>query len=247
MLPKHLKRAGIGDVGRPGFRYTAWRGPAFGLMAALLSSVGLLGAAPTNSECLECHSEKGLVKTNLAGKAVSLTVDEKHFKVSVHGELSCTDCHQDIKDVPHPESLAPVKCAGCHPDIDKEYSRSVHGESKSHGPSAAAGCVDCHGKHEIRKVKDPESPVFKMNLPRTCATCHNNGDLTREYRIKYPDAASQYAESIHGRALLKLGLIVAPSCNDCHGVHNIRRTVDRSSPINHGNVAKTCGKCHVSV
>jgi cytochrome b subunit of formate dehydrogenase len=44
-----------------------------------------------------------------------------------------------------------------------------------------------------------------------------------------------------------MGLIVAPSCNDCHGVHDIKRTVDRSSPINHANVAKTCGKCHVKV
>ena len=54
-------------------------------------------------------------------------------------------------------------------------------------------------------------------------------------------------ESIHGRALLKMGLIVAPSCDDCHGVHDIKRAVDRDSPINHANVAKTCGKCHLGV
>ena len=44
-----------------------------------------------------------------------------------------------------------------------------------------------------------------------------------------------------------MGLIVAPSCNDCHGVHDIKRAVDRDSPINHANVAKTCGKCHVGI
>ena len=44
-----------------------------------------------------------------------------------------------------------------------------------------------------------------------------------------------------------MGLIVAPSCNDCHGVHDIKRGVDRESPINHANVAKTCGKCHVGI
>ena len=54
-------------------------------------------------------------------------------------------------------------------------------------------------------------------------------------------------DSIHGNALLKMGLIVAPSCDDCHGVHNIKRAVDRDSPINHANVAKTCGKCHVGI
>ena len=65
--------------------------------------------------------------------------------------------------------------------------------------------------------------------------------------MKYPEAAAQYMDSIHGRALLKMGLIVAPSCNDCHGVHDIKRGVDRESPINHANVAKTCGKCHVGI
>jgi cytochrome b subunit of formate dehydrogenase len=40
---------------------------------------------------------------------------------------------------------------------------------------------------------------------------------------------------------------VAPSCNDCHGSHKISRNTDRNSPINHANVAKTCGKCHVKV
>ncbi len=54
-------------------------------------------------------------------------------------------------------------------------------------------------------------------------------------------------DSIHGNALLKMGLIVAPSCDDCHGVHNIKRAVDRDSPINHANVAKTCGKCHLGI
>jgi cytochrome b subunit of formate dehydrogenase len=86
-----------------------------------------------------------------------------------------------------------------------------------------------------------------MNLPTTCSKCHANKNVTDEYKMKYPSVASQYQESIHGQALLKKGLIVAPSCNDCHGVHDIKRSVDRSSPINHANVAKTCGKCHVTV
>ena len=79
------------------------------------------------------------------------------------------------------------------------------------GASGAAGCADCHGKHDILSAKSADSPVFKLNLPGTCATCHSNPGLTREYQMKYPEAASQYMDSIHGRALLKMGLIVAPS------------------------------------
>jgi predicted CXXCH cytochrome family protein len=36
-----------------------------------------------------------------------------------------------------------------------------------------------------------------------------------------------------------MGLIVAPSCNDCHGVHDIKRSVDQSSRTNQANIAKT--------
>ena len=115
------------------------------------------------------------------------------------------------------------------------------------GASGAAECWDCHGSHDILPSPTRISPVFKMNLPATCAKCHSNAGLTKEYRMNYPEVAAQYMDSIHGKALLKMGLIVAPSCNDCHGVHDIKRAVDRDSPINHANVAKTCGKCHVGV
>ena len=115
------------------------------------------------------------------------------------------------------------------------------------GASGAANCWDCHGSHDMLSVTNPASPMFKMNLPLTCARCHSNPGLTKEYEINHPKAAAQYLDSIHGQALLKMGLIVAPSCDDCHGVHDIKRAVDRDSPINHANVARTCGKCHYGV
>ena len=34
------------------------------------------------------------------------------------------------------------------------------------------------------------SPVFKMNLPATCAKCHSNTNLTKEYQIEIPEAAT---------------------------------------------------------
>ena len=46
---------------------------------------------------------------------------------------------------------------------------------------------------------------------------------------------------------MKMGLIVAPSCNDCHGVHDIKRSIDKDSHSNHANIAKSCGKCHVGI
>ncbi len=176
-------------------------------------------------------------------------MDAARFGKAVHASLACKSCHSGInKDHPGDGNPPPkVNCGTCHTEESKIYQGSIHGMSKSMGSSAAANCVDCHGNHYIVPVKQPDSPVYKMNLPVTCAKCHANKNLTDEYKMKYPEVGSQYQESIHGQALLKKGLIVAPSCNDCHGIHDIKRSVDRSSPINHANVAKTCGKCHVTV
>jgi thiosulfate reductase cytochrome b subunit len=60
-------------------------------------------------------------------------------------------------------------------------------------------------------------------------------------------AVPDFVDSIHGKALLVDGLVVAPSCNDCHGVHNIRPHEDPDSRISRESVPKTGGECHVLV
>ena len=218
--------------------------------------VGLLGVAlpllaadkPAKESCLECHNDKTLFKTN-NGVAISLFVDEKIFGKSTHQTNTCRSCHTDITPK-HPDddvAAKPVSCGLCHTNEAAIYKTSIHSASLAMGSSGAATCKDCHGHHDVLPAKQADSPVFKMNLPQTCSRCHTNASMTAEYKMKYPQVGGQYTDSIHGRALLKLGLIVAPSCNDCHGVHDIKRIVDRSSPINHANVAKTCGKCHINV
>lgn len=212
------------------------------------SSVAAATESIKNSDCLECHGEESLNKTATDGKKVSVFVDQKLFNLSVHNTLSCVDCHGDLT-AKHPDDnqpAQPVSCADCHADETSEYADSIHGVSHKLGASAAASCADCHGKHDMLPAKHPASPVFKLNLPNTCAQCHSNTNLTREYHISNENPG-HYLDSIHGQALTKMGLIVAPSCNDCHGVHDIKRSVDRESPINHQNIAKTCGQCHVKV
>ena len=201
----------------------------------------------SSADCLDCHSDPKNTRI-VNGEKVALAVFPKSgFKKSVHSELDCIDCHDGIKELLHDKNVPPPNCAGCHEKEGKDYAGSIHGMSHKMGASGAAQCWDCHGSHEILSAKNPASSVYKLNLPATCAKCHSNAKLTKEYQIEFPEAANQYMDSIHGAALLKMGLIVAPSCNDCHGAHGIKRSVDRDSPINHANVAKTCGKCHVGI
>jgi len=203
-------------------------------------------AALLNSDCLDCHLDPTTTRT-VGTNSVPLIFPTNDFNKSLHAKLDCVDCHEGIKDLVHESKLPPPNCSGCHEKEGQDYATSIHGVSHKMGASGAANCWSCHGSHDIGSVKLADSPVFKLNLPNTCAVCHTNTGLNQEYQMKYPEAAAQYKDSIHGRALLKMGLIVAPSCNDCHGVHDIKRGVDRDAPINHANVAKTCGKCHVGI
>ena len=223
------------------------------LAAAFIFTVSTVYAATntvekfSSADCLDCHTDPKTARLVNGEKIPLALFPTNGFAKSVHSQLDCIDCHDGIKELLHDKNVPAPNCASCHDKEAKEYATSIHGMSHAMGASGAAQCWDCHGSHEMLPVKNAESPVYKLNLPLTCAKCHSNKNLTKEYQIEFPEAASQYMDSIHGRALLKMGLIVAPSCNDCHGAHKIKRSVDRDSPINHANVARTCGKCHVGI
>jgi len=223
------------------------------MLSAFLAPA-LHGEPIKNSDCLLCHEDNTLAKTNAQGRTVSLFVDAGLLSNSVHRAAFCVNCHPDISDK-HPDDEVPAKpavCVGCHEAREdhevavREYAASIHGSSHTQGAPAAATCGDCHGHHNILPVQHPSSPVYKLNLTTTCAQCHTNTVIAERYRIRYPQVASQYLDSIHGRKLSQ-GLIVAPSCNDCHGIHDIKRGTIPSSPIAPENIAKTCGKCHLGV
>ncbi len=201
---------------------------------------------PANSDCMDCH-EAEFKPRKKGEQPVWVGVKPEVFAKSVHGKLNCIDCHADIKEAPHDSKVAPAQCASCHTKAAAQYATSIHGMSHKMGASDAASCASCHGTHDIVPVKQADSPVFKLNLPKTCGTCHDNPKLTSEYRMGKTEAAGHYLDSIHGKALVKMGLVVAPSCNDCHGVHDIKRSVDKESHTNHQNIAQSCGKCHLGI
>src|SRR5690242_1831379 len=102
-------------------------------------------AGVKNSDCLDCHGDASLVKTNAAGKAVSLFVDAAKLKVFVHGTNECISCHADVT-AKHPDDnrpLAAVNCALCHTRQAQSFKDSVHGQALLAGHDDAATCRDC--------------------------------------------------------------------------------------------------------
>jgi len=215
---------------------------AAGLALALFGRA--VASAQTDEECLACHADKEIVKELPSGETVSVYVDQDPLRRSVHGLLECVTCHQDLADteLPHKSETEAVDCTRCHGEVGEAYERSAHWQGIRQGELAAPRCRDCHGTHYVLAKENPESSVYRLNLPKTCGACHDNPDIISRHRMRA--SFSSYAGSIHGKAVLQWGVAVAADCADCHEAHAVKRADDPGSPVARANVAATCGRCH---
>jgi cytochrome b subunit of formate dehydrogenase len=156
---------------------------AFGLAAACAAQ-----AAPDgldNETCLACHGNEGFDAPGPDGKPRSLFVDRKKFEASVHAPRDCVNCHTYIKGVPHEFPAGSTRetrklqiiregCGGCHSQNFTSYKDTFHGQVTTLGHTYTAMCFDCHGKHDILKVANPDARVHPNHRVETCRTCHKN-------------------------------------------------------------------------
>ena len=104
----------------------------------------------------------------------------------------------------------------------------------------------CHGAHDILSSKDQQSRTYHLNLATTCGACHGQA-ATQAGGPPGGNILSQFEDSIHGRALTRSGLTVAPSCISCHGAHDIASKTEAASHVHRQSLADTCGKCHEGI
>jgi hypothetical protein len=208
-------------------------------------SAGAAPPAPTNDDCMMCHSDPEAKRAD--GSPVA--VDADRFAASVHGqlELTCTDCHASLAaaELPHPEDLPKAECSACHDTAVTAYGASVHARARAADAPRGATCADCHGAHDIQPSSEPQSRTYHLNLARTCGACH--GEQAPGARMPGGNVLAQFQDSIHGHALSRSGLLVAPSCASCHGAHDIRDNASAESRVHRTNVPGMCGDCHAGV
>lgn len=191
-------------------------------------------------DCASCHSDVA----DAYGKGV-------HARARAAGRTlaaMCSDCHgkHDIRSAADPTSRTfvlniPKTCGRCHGDpavikvaavkegdVYNAYRLSVHGQGLlGSGLVVSAECTDCHGSHDIREKADPESSINRTRLPKTCGKCHVGIEAV-------------YAKSIHGQKVAA-GDPKAPTCEECHTAHRIRRHDAEAWKL---DVLKECGGCH---
>lgn len=200
--------------------------------------------------CSKCHSNKyNELKNSVHGQSAP----GKGFVIN-----NCITCHgvHNITSVKSPASKVKgvnlVKtCSGCHSNASfmkkynpglpvdqlEKYKTSAHGLKIFKGDPKAANCASCHGSHDIKRVKDPQSKVYFANIPATCNKCHGDAEYMKEYKIP-TDQYVKFKSSVHGVGLYEKGDTTAMTCIGCHSSHG-------NAPPGIESLSKVCGTaCH---
>jgi predicted CXXCH cytochrome family protein len=234
----------------------------FWVPLAMLVVVVQSGIAQTKDQCITCHETVG-------DQPTTLFQNDVHYKKG----LSCADCHggnrksEDVEEAMNKEKgfLGVLKgddiskkCAECHSNAERmqkfgsklavnqweTLQSSVHGKLATTGKEHIAQCTTCHNAHGIVSVKNPFSPVYPLNVPKTCSKCHANAAFMRNYNPSLPvDQLEKYRTSVHGIKNAK-GDVKAAECASCHGSHDILSAADAKSRVHASNLPSTCARCH---
>ena len=215
--------------------------------------------------CIECHQTTG-------DKPSELFKHDIHYQKGV----SCTGCHggnanaEDMEQamdkkagfigVPKGDDISKA-CATCHSSQEKMKSfgsslptnqweflqTSVHARPSLNGKEHIVQCITCHNAHGIVSVKNPSSPVYPLNVVKTCTRCHADIALMRSYNPSLPvDQLEKYRTSVHGMRNAN-GDAKTAACANCHGSHDIRSAKDVKSKVYASNLPGTCAACHSNV
>ena len=132
-----------------------------------------------NETCLECHGSRDILemsederiemvipapdKPEVYKGDLTLYVDYKKFRSTVHRDLGCIDCHNDIEDIPHTQRLGMVDCAQCHEEIVGQYDKSKH------AAVSQSLCFECHNPHATTSFKE----LSQQERIGICLQCHD--------------------------------------------------------------------------
>jgi len=219
--------------------------PAEGLAQSVHAKLSCVDCHTSDTEAPQCRS------CHFANYA--RTLDSVHQQAVARGDKTaptCSNCHgsHGIKKAAMPRETVSKTCATCHEGVAAAYARSVHGRTLAEGNTDVPVCTDCHHAHD---VAGPRRAEWEARTPELCGSCHANAAVMGKYGLS-TKVFSTYLSDFHGKtAALRsrqgtpaTGAVVA-RCTDCHGVHEIQKSSDGTSPVMKANLLKTCRQCHV--
>ncbi len=197
------------------------------------------------TECMDCHEDGDLAKEMADGNVLSLFVRGEDFAGSVHGDISCTDCHEGISLDEHPgekditsreayRAEASRICGECHEEGRGE-EKSMHRYLMSR-----AGAPSCAGCHDVHRVTGMDGWKASVDDRTYCLACHRK-------RIGLTLGNGENLSLSMDEGILDGSVHSDYGCTDCHmefdkDTHLVR---DFSNRREHSLVlTEVCRECH---
>lgn len=126
----------------------------------------------------------------------SWLINAEKFHVSVHGQLSCQDCHAEIavkENHPDPNNVnkslndffEPDQCTGCHEEVVEEIEGGTHAGEPVTQWQLFENCIECHHPHyQLSTSTDPTNADLNQGPETKCSRCH-------EFQKTLPETSSE--------------------------------------------------------
>lgn len=214
---------------------------------AVIACAADAAAADETKQCLECHGGQGIVMRLGNGETLSAFIDERQFRQSAHGSISCSSCHTEFSENNHPSRTfrnskiyriwLSRSCRRCHND-QQLRSRAVHIsllEKERRGSPFL--CMNCHDPHSMQHIAGGISLRSESDY---CMKCHGRRmhmTFRNNETISLAVEASNLESSVHSNL----------SCSDCHFGFSSNEHPERTFRTRRDfSIAssQTCRRCH---
>jgi predicted CXXCH cytochrome family protein len=131
-----------------------------------------------------------------AGVEGSWLIDHERFHISVHGQMSCQECHGEISERNrHPDPVdvnrsltdffQPDQCAACHEDIIEEIAEGSHAGQETMPWQRFDTCIECHNSHyQVHESDDTVGSILNRPAKEKCSQCH-------DFQAKLPEFSGE--------------------------------------------------------
>jgi len=189
---------------------------SIGDLAGMVSATRQTPTAPQEWSCLGCH------ETQIEAEAWMASLHRNSGK-----RVTCTDCHPEAEDVPHPDEVSSLHCERCHDGMGHILTSSET-TAMGHRPGAENGCAGCHDPHTMSAEIDAAAFV-----EAGCRECHDADEGLADKHSKFfcqPELhlakvgclhchlEGDDSEAVHN---VKFGEAADLGCDDCHGADSV--------------------------
>ncbi len=198
------------------------------------------------------------------GHSEAWFIDLVKYHVSVHGQLSCQDCHSDIvarKIHPNPSDVTrklrdffhPDTCFNCHDgdSIKENLLKGLHGGKPIQKEKDYSKCLTCHDPHYQPGLgkKSPSGVEASSSNTVFCASCHKKRESLPH--AKSDDMRCMECHEAFGSQDKSSRQYIDQFCLKCHGLNVVFSElsvpvprIDKAKHISQGHKRLDCLACH---